>query len=290
MAHLKDTLFIYEKTFPLADLVANVKNDSVLKSMSYEKILQFYSPSLSYSEKDTTFTTSIFENHLLKPKSVSKNEISRTNSDWIIIPFLLVFVLYIYISTNFHQRWIQTIKAPFSKRYLGQLERDGNIFNETILFPIIFIIIISFSLFFFLIIKRFNSIQDIGISEVNLYLIILGVYLLFMLLKSLLILIVGYIFDNQSESASFILQNLLTLSISSIIIFPFLLTFAYSEISVFLYFSAIIIVLFLIFKNIKGFEIWNKTFNYYKIFIYLCTVEILPYVIILKTAMIFITK
>lgn len=290
MVNHNDTLLNSGLSIPNIDMPSNYQQDSILQSMSYDNILQFYTPTISSFENDTTYSTSVFENHLLKPRSFTKNEILRTNSDWIIVPFLLVFILYIYISTNFHQRWMQTIKAPFSKRYLGQLERDGNIFNETILFPMIFIVIISISMLFFLIIKYFATSSEIGMSESNIYLILFGVYLLFTLFKSLLIVIVGYVFDTQSESLSLILQNLLTLSISSIIIFPFLLTYAYSNISVFLYFSVIIIILFSIFKNIKAFEIWNKTYNYYKIFIYLCTVEILPYVLILKTAIFIITK
>lgn len=290
MNNHNDTIFLNGNTYPQIDMPPYVKHDSILKSMSYDKVLQFFSPTSDKYENDTTYTTSIFENHLLKPKSFSKTEIARTNSDWIIIPFLTVFVLYVYISTNFHQRWLQTIKAPFSKRYLSQLERDGNIFNETILFPMIFIVLISVSLMFFLGIKHFASFNEITVSEQNIYLIIIGVYLLFVLFKALFIAIIGYVFDTPLESSSMILQNLLTLSLSSIIIFPFLLTYTYSNIDVFLYMSFAIIVLFTIYKIIKAFEIWRKTYNFYKIFIYLCTVEILPYILMIKTSMILINK
>ncbi len=290
MPNHNDTALYSGKSYPQVEMLPYVKHDSILKSMSYDRVLQFYSPTLSHFENDTVYTSSIFENHLLKPKSYAKNEIQQNNNDWIIIPFLVVFILYIYISTNFHQRWLQTIKAPFSKRFLGQLERDGNIFNETILLPIIFIVVISISMMLFLGIKHFASFQEIKISESNFYMLIAGVYLLFVLLKSALVLIIGYVFDNQAESAGFILQNLLNLSISSVLIFPFLLIFTYSNISFFLYLSIAVIVLFALYKNIKAFEIWSKTYNYYKIFIYLCTVEFLPYILIFKTSMIIITK
>eukprot|EP00825_Cyclidium_porcatum_P014041 TRINITY_DN17482_c0_g2_i2.p1 TRINITY_DN17482_c0_g2~~TRINITY_DN17482_c0_g2_i2.p1 ORF type:complete len:382 (+),score=31.76 TRINITY_DN17482_c0_g2_i2:274-1419(+) len=147
MADLNDSLSTNQiKSFPYLDLPANTKDDSIKQSMLPKNIFYFYDTTYSYSENDTTYTTSLFQNHLLKPKSSCKRLIQSNNNDWLLIPLLIIVILYIYISTNFHQRWIQTIKAPFSSRFLGQLERDGNIFNETILFPMFFIEIISISL------------------------------------------------------------------------------------------------------------------------------------------------
>lgn len=291
MAELNDSLSTNQiKSFPYLDLPANTKDDSIKQSILPQNILYFYDTAHPYSENDTFYTTSLFQNHLLKPKSSDKLLIQSNNNDWILIPLLLITILYIYISTNFHQRWIQTIKAPFSNRYLGQLERDGNIFNETILFPMFFIEIISISLLLFLITDYFVDYEQLGMSSSRVYLLMILGYFIFVIVKLLGVKIIGYVFDTESEVSEFQLQNFLTISVSSLSISPLLFIFIYSNYPVFLYTAIAILIGLTVIKNIKAFFIWKNTYNFFKIFIYLCTVEILPYVILLKTAFNYINK
>ena len=291
MADLNDSLSTNQiKSFPYLDLPANTKDDSIKQSMLPKNIFYFYDTTYSYSENDTTYTTSLFQNHLLKPKSSCKRLIQSNNNDWLLIPLLIIVILYIYISTNFHQRWIQTIKAPFSSRFLGQLERDGNIFNETILFPMFFIEIISISLLLFLSIDYFVDFNQLGVSSSKVYLFMILGYFIFVIVKLLVIKIIGYVFDTESEVSEFQLQNFLTISISSLSISPLLFIYIYSSYTFFLYSAITILFGLTVIKNIKAFFIWKNTYNFFKIFIYLCTVEILPYVILLKTAFNYINK
>lgn len=268
---------------PYKEVSRSTFYDSTELKTKPENIISFYRADIFDNQKDTSLVPSIFQNHLLVPSHNSKIPIDKRSDDWIIIPFLMVLVLFIYISKNFYQRSIQAIKAPFSKRGMSQLERDGNVFKETIKYPIYFIEIITITLILFQTIGYFTKGTDLGAPSHKIFLFISIGYFAFVLIKNQILNLLSYIFDTSEETIFYKVEGFLLLGVGSIILIPLSFAFQYTQMVLFLYAALVFIGLLMIFKLIKGFQIWGRTHHYFKIFAYLCTVEVLPYLLIAKT-------
>lgn len=268
---------------PYQEVLRSAYHDSVEMKTKPENIISFYRKDLFDNQKDTSFAPSIFQNHLLIPSHDTKILIDKRNDDWIIIPFLFVLILLIYISINFYHRSIQAIKAPFSKRSMSQLERDGNIFKETLKYPIYLIEIISMSILLFQTIHYFTMGLDIGYPSYKIFIFIFIGYFIFIFIKNQFLNLLAYIFNTSEETYAYNVEGFLLIGVGSVIIIPLIFAYQYTQIATFLFIAITFIILLMAYKLIKGFQIWGRTQHYFKIFAYLCTVEVLPYLLIAKT-------
>lgn len=257
--------------------------DSAEMKTKPENIISFYREEMFNNQEDTVFSPSVFQNHLLIPSHDSKILIDKHSDDWMIIPFLFVLILFIYISTNFYHRSLQAIKAPFSKRGMSQLERDGNIFKETIKYPIYLIEILSMSILLFQTIRYYTLGFDIAYPSYKIFIFVSTGYFLFILIKNQFLNLVAYIFNTSEETYAYKAEGFLLLGAGSLVLIPILFTFQYTQMASFLYAAIAFVILLMVYKLIKGFQIWGRTQHYFKIFAYLCTVEVLPYLLIAKT-------
>jgi hypothetical protein len=269
--------------YPHLDMPAHPIHDVFEQKTNPEKILSLFNEKTYFINIDSSYIESPFVNHLLKPVNFTKHKIDKQTDSWIIIPFFIVFLLLIYITTNFYKRSLQAIRAPFSKRGMSQLERDGNIFKETIQYPIYLIEISIMSILLFQIINLFLKNTQTDYSSIDIFWLSVLSYFTFILLKNLILKILAYVFEVQEETYFYRVVGFLLLGISSIAILPFLLAYQYTGGIYFLHISVSILALTMVYKVIRGFQIWSKRYNYLKIFAYLCTVEILPYLLIAKT-------
>ncbi|MCF8365460.1 MAG: DUF4271 domain-containing protein [Bacteroidales bacterium] len=101
----------------------------------------------------------------------------------------------------------------------------------------------------------------------------------------LLIRLIGFIFKTKSLTNEFIANNIFYKSLAAIILLPLLLFTIFSSTHLILFFSLIIFLILFIIRVFRGmliaFEL--RSFSFYQIFLYICTLEILPVFILLKT-------
>lgn len=278
-----DSIFLnHQDAIPYRDILPHSIHDSIDYKTNPEKIISFYQKELFENTKDTSIVTSIFQNHLLIPLNESKLSIEKNQEDWLLIPFIFVLILSIYIITNFFQRSLQALKAPFSKRGMSQLERDGSIFKETIQYPIYLIEITSISILLFQSIEHFSPALKNSYPSHEVFLLILLIYFVFIFTKTQILNLLAYIFNTSEETYVYKVVGFLLYGIGSIALLPLSFAFQYTKIDALLYISISLIISLVLFRLLKGFQIWGGTYNYFKIFVYLCTVEILPYVLIAK--------
>ena len=284
MSIQSDTTNLYKSTgFPFLDMPVHPIHDTFEQKTNPEKILRLYNENTYFINIDSSFVESPFTNHLLKPSNFTKQKLDKSTDSWIIIPFFIIILLLIYITTNFHKRSLQAIRAPFSKRGISQLERDGNIFKETIQYPIYLIEILIMSILLFQVIRFFTRDIVLEHSSIDIFWMSIFAYFVFIVIKSVFLNILAYVFEAQEETYFYRVVGFLLLGVASIVILPFIITYQYTGEKFFLYISVSILALTMVYKLIRGFQIWNKRYNYLKIFAYLCTVEILPYLLIAKT-------
>lgn len=251
-------------------------------------------PSIHYSADTTsslqsiTFPApreriSVFTHHALK---AGKTEIMPKphNADWITILLLAGFIILAWNHVFNPNRLVQVFKAPFSRRFLNQLVRDGNLFRERIAFTLMILYLFLGSLFVYLLNDRFIGIrlpETGGILQFLLIVIVLSGYLF---VKSMLISILGNIFKTRETTYHYLLNQLIFAMISAPFLLILIALIVFVKLPILYYITGIVFILFLLVRFIRGFFIGMTLtkFSYLLLFVYLCTLEILPLLVVYK--------
>jgi hypothetical protein len=269
-------------SIPSANVKGSVFADSVTNHNTPECLISYYD-SATYNKSDSiSYTASVFSNHELKPHNSSSLPIHYDSTNWIFFLLVIITILYLYMQVNFSSRYSQIKRAFIVKRYYSQMVRDGNIFKERIIIPIYGVNILLFSLLIYCLFDFYIDFTLFSISHLDAFLIITICVLIYQILQSSVIRLVGSLFYAKNESETYLLNQVLFSSLYSLFLLPTLWLYTYNNQSIVL----IAVLLFYLFlfswRFVKAVIIWKKVFTSFKLFLYLCTLEILPFVIIAK--------
>jgi hypothetical protein len=231
---------------------------------------------------------SFFTSHELKAKDIHPHPFVKFQPDWILGLLLLCFILLAWVQVFYRWRFRQILVAPFSRRFLSQLVRDGDLFSERISLAAGFIYFICVALFFYQLSELvFHKEPQKYIQGLELFALICIFLLGFWIFKVTLIWFLSFIFRTGQTSREYLL-NILIINISTgILLLPFLVFDVYLKCAAFLWICLIIFILLFVFRLIRGFLIGISItkFSYVFLFVYLCTLEILPLIVLLKVVL-----
>jgi hypothetical protein len=113
---------------------------------------------------------------------------------------------------------------------------------------------------------------------------------LFYILEQILTLLAGFIFNTRSQARLQVKNTAFWAYASGIILTPLLLFYLYSGRYFLIEFMAITLAGILVFKWFQTFRIGLTGSDYHllHLFLYLCTVEIVPLIIVVKTGMLYL--
>lgn len=204
-----------------------------------------------------------------------------TSLDWMTITLFVGLVVLALGKYLFHKKFLNFIILPFNDKYILLHNKKGQ-FSHWFHLLITFFQLVNLSLFLFLIFKTFDFTYYEETSTV--YFIILGFLALFQLVKFLLQMFTGFVFNNLSLMGSIIFSKISYLNYSSIIIAiaNILLIYITPDSKTIIY-TALTLILLIngigITKLLKNHQ--KALFPYFVYFIlYLCTLEIAPLVLI----------
>jgi len=248
-----------------------------------------YSPDTTLTLESLTtpgpdYCKSLFTSHALQVTTFKPSENQKSQPDWIFGILLLGFILLTWSSFFYFNRLKQIFLAPLSKRFLNQLIRDGNLFKERISIALAMIYVLGFSLLFYLANQVILKIPLANIRSVFVYLMIMGSLVTFWLIKTGLIRLLGIIFKTSSTTRDYLLNMLIFNIVTGILLLPALVCTTYLKSNILLYITIIIWAILVIFRFLKGFYIGLSLtkFSYLFLFVYLCTLEIMPLMILIK--------
>ena len=295
----KDTLGetkIIEKTYFTVPYRCTLNRDS-LKAENRKVILEIDTiPKgleliVSNSLRDTTllkstlFSESIFGNHLLIPQKMELKPKLNESQNWLFL--ILVFVLFLLgILRVFYQKKLALfINAFISRRFSNQIIREENALTQSTSVILSIVFFISISLFFYLTSKFFH--QNTGsYSNIQYFFLILLGCIAFYFSKFITNKLGGHVFKIHKETDEYIFNQFLVLQILGILLTMWCILLNYStkiskEFIIYIGFATLLMGF--VVRMIKGFGIANmNTYSPVYIFLYLCTLEILPLIIIVK--------
>jgi len=199
-------------------------------------------------------------------------------SNWFSITILFLFVYIVLVKILYAFNIKENIKGLWKIHSLDTIGFEKQIqYSGYILSPIS-AFVYAFYLYFY----------------VNPYLLKINLDYLFLIFalaisalfiaKTLLEYLISIIFNSQKTFQLYFSDHLFLLGVSSFIQAPLLVIYIYSQKEVFLVFAITILSLLWIFRLFRGLIIGFKhtSFSKFYIFLYLCSLEILPLIIALK--------
>ncbi len=236
---------------------------------------------------DSLKTTSLFKEHLLTTKN-TEYKFHYTHYDYLAASILLFsFTLFVWLYASYFKRLNNTIKGFFINRFANQFSRDEFSFGNrvTVFLSIMFVFMIT--LFVSQTVKYYYGLGGVANNFFQLNLIVSGIVLLIYLVKFIVIKFSGFIFHAPKPASEYILTVLLFCNTLGLFMFPVVICISFvRQISpvVFIYSGEIIIGLFVITRIAKGMLIWVNGLraSLFYLFLYLCALEILPFIIMVK--------
>lgn len=214
-----------------------------------------------------------FQNQQIKP-ALRK----ESNNDWITIFLFLSVALLAWVRYFYPRRLRQIFYAAMAKRYIGQLIRDGNIAGERITPALGFISLISMSTLIFGFAGNSIELLTGRITAVLTFLMIGVALILIWFLMWIILKVSGKIFKSSQAIEIYLLNSLIFPLVSGLIIFPVIIAWFFTSQSNFLYLAGSIVIISMTIRFIRNLSggLQSQSFSAFYIFLYFCTLEILP--------------
>lgn len=199
-------------------------------------------------------------------------------NDWIFWVLLAGFIALTF-TRFYHARRLKMLGSSVFKHSAAlQLIREGPVHAHRSFLLLVVIYVVSMTLLIQQTGEFFSPGSSQGILSLLTYLQFLAFYLAFILLKFLVIWLTGIIFKNVDTAREYIQNILIYNVVQGILLLPLLVLIIYIYPQVFLYITLSIILIMIILRFIRGIMIGlsDPKFTLFHLFMYLCTLEILP--------------
>jgi ABC-type multidrug transport system fused ATPase/permease subunit len=203
------------------------------------------------------------------------------STDWITIILCCSVVALVIAKSLFYNRFLNFIILPFNNKYIFLYNKKEKLSHWFNVFLSIFQVL-NLALFLFILNKIFSfSTQS---KTPTLYFIILGVLLVFFIVKIFFQLGNAFIFNISGEISEYLFKKISYLNYSSFVMFManILLTYVLKDSKTVAYVSLFLIVLINAIGWVTVIKNYQKliTNNFLYFILYLCTLEIAPIVLI----------
>jgi len=203
---------------------------------------------------------------------------------WVMMLIVLSVMIIGYLFSAFHSRFISVLKAVFTARFANELARE----EYSLTHPASIFLSINFILtssFFILQLFSSNKFFSFGI-ETNFisFLVVIACVVSTYVIKILSLKILGFIFDKPFITGEYTFIIFLVNQIVGIGLIPIIIFIAYGNMSYtkgFIYAGIVLMVLAFIVRVGKGTisALTRGEVTLFYLFLYLCTLEILPLLI-----------
>jgi hypothetical protein len=249
----------------------------ITDTLSFDKELFAQNSSVISELQPKTFINQLSTNKL------ENHSIKHENTDWLSGIFIFTTILIAIANFIFRKRLLYLFKAFLARNYSNQLMREGNIFKDQISILLFVVYILSIPSFYLLtLINLFPSTKQV--INIEGYFISTTVVVGLWGFRVLFIKSMSVLFKTGKASYEILTQIFVFNLISGIVLLPNLIIFHYSEITFFLYLNIGIWSIIQIHRFIRlatvGFS--YSIFSILHLFLYLCTLEIIPVILLIK--------
>ncbi|MBI9036686.1 MAG: DUF4271 domain-containing protein [Bacteroidales bacterium] len=230
-------------------------------------------------------STTFFAEHQLKTQLIAPKPHKQNTNDWWVSAIILLCVsIFILIKLVAKKRIKQIFFSTFGQQFFHQLNRDGNLLKERISVALFFIYSLLTSLLIYQTILIFYKNQDELLNSFVLFSFIFTSIIILWALKIIAIKFIAKLFNEYQISTEYRTNILVFNIITGIFLLPLLILIVYLKANIFFYSTFFIIGLLIFFRFFRSMQIAIslKKFPVFYIFLYFCSLEILPAIVIVK--------
>lgn len=222
---------------------------------------------------------------LEKPSAASD---TRSNRGFILTIILSSLVLVTVITTAFRSFLNKAYKGFLNGNIMNQLFRENKAGQRLPYFFLYFLFFVNLAVFLFLVAQHQEL--NLAYNDLQLQLLLLGGPILLLLSKHFVHLFLAWFFPFNKEVRAFSFTSMIFRIILGFVLVPINLLLAYGSeelASGSIYLGCGIIIIFYLFKSLRGILIGNKYLisNTFHFLLYICTIEIAPILIMAKLAL-----
>ncbi len=219
------------------------------------------------------------------PIKFNPQAINREHQDYLLIPLAVAFLLIAIARLSGSNIFVHMRKALASRPIFRQLLRDGVLLPKIAKLPLLLAYLIILSVFIF----RLNAVFSFLPSGTHhsfyrQFFGTFGLLALFELGRYFVSQWLGLVFRTSELTDEFNSNTILYNSATSILLLPLLVFSVYSPVPVLVYMAVGVFVFFFILRLFRAFLIIFELRSYsgFQIFVYICTLEILPVFVFIK--------
>lgn len=225
---------------------------------------------------------SIIYNYTLLDVSPVRLARSLHVPDWLTILFCAIFVLLTLIIVLGRRKFKFIVRALYSPQDRSQLLRESKPLGEWIYAFLLLYIFIVQGLFFFLVISKLFPDAGAILPPSILLTACIAAFTADYFLKRAMVFILTHIFDCPEDRNTFKQNKFFHLVVNSLALFPLLLIAAYSGHFPILFVYAPIFAANYATMIYRTLTLKSQQLHIFQLFLYFCTLEILPILIIIK--------
>jgi hypothetical protein len=268
---------------------AMVRQDEAPKIIpGFPGLISFYSEQgTSGNITDQSFKGAYFQEKPFPGKDFQATIRPTVTSDWILVVLLLCLVIITWIRFSYKKRLGLILQSSFSKQNLTLLIREGGFGYDMINLSLGFVFIITLALLLYLASTGITGNSSGGEGSLMIFLALVAGIIVWLIFRLVLIRLLRWTFKTN-ETTTFYLMNTMTFQIIiGIFLLPLLVMNVYAHTPFLLFISLGVGSILFILKLFRGLIIGlsDTNFSIFYLFFYLCTVEILPILVIVKLAM-----
>jgi len=212
------------------------------------------------------------------------DHVNRLNTDWLTIVLLLALILFATVRIGWSKYLGNLFQSVVNYNTSFRMFREENYSFQHGAFRLDIYFYLVFSVFLFQL-NRFFRI-DVSFQNFRLYLLVLAGVWSFFQVKKFLYKSTGFIFQNSGETSEFLFNLDNHVRVTGLVLFPVVAIISFSpfnNVEIPVYFGILIVTAIYFLLLFRGFMILlKKQFSIIYLFLYFCTLEILPLVLVYK--------
>jgi|GEM_PF-3950976 len=230
-----------------------------------------------------TVSTRFFVDHGKTTLNYHKKTTEEATPLWIHLSLFFWVAVVLFARQSYTMRLRQILVATFNPQHVKQLQREGNLLKQA--FPILFLFLHAFviSLFAFRMLSIHFPRSFYFSSKEGFVLLYVLVVLLFFA-KFIAIWFSGILFQTKAVSRPYLLDHVLFYITEALLLFPLLILYVYSGMQIFAYVALTVLFALWLFRLQRAVVIGLACTNFSRsyLFLYLCTLEVLPVLLLYK--------
>ncbi len=272
------TKVLHIKAFP--DTVKMIKPDSISKNILSGKEIF-----LSGNYPVTTFDYSKIDTTISESQSHRIPSLRKTKENWIVFLLVGIFVFITLIRNVYSRNFAIIFQAYWNDRVIGQFTREEGLSSLRTAFILFVLFCFIFALLLYNIAGYFS--WNLPREGLDAYWILWAAVFLFYSIKYILMKLSAYIFSFPRLMSGYLAIQSISNIVYVMMIFPILIFYQFmdSGLSGYLLYAMLFFLVFNAFyKYLRSgsFAVKNFQFPKFYLFVYFCSLEILPLLVVVK--------